>query len=163
RHGSTRRIKRDCATGRLAGIGRCEVDHGVGVCGGWWNEHDLTWHAPRSSVSMEPITWADFERVELRAGTIVAVEDFPEARKPAYKIKVDFGPELGVRQSSAQVTTLYTKEELVGRQILGVVNFPPKQIGPFVSEFLVAGFYREDGAVVLAVPDSVVPNGARLA
>lgn len=112
---------------------------------------------------MEVISWADFERVELRAGTILAVEDFPEARKPAYKIKADFGPEIGVKQSSAQITTLYTKEELVGRQILGVVNFPPKQIGPFRSEFLVTGLYRDDGAVVLAVPDQAVPNGAKLA
>lgn len=112
---------------------------------------------------MAPISWDDFQRVELRVGTIVAVEEFPEARKPAYKIKADFGPELGVRQSSAQVTTLYTREELVGRQIVGVMNFPPKRIGPFLSDFLVTGFYREDGAVVLAVPDRVVPNGARLA
>ncbi|QDU92880.1 tRNA-binding protein [Lignipirellula cremea] len=112
---------------------------------------------------METITWADFERVELRAGTIVAVEEFPAARKPAYKLKVDFGPELGVRQSSAQITVLYTKEELLGRQILGVVNFPPKQIGPFLSQFLVTGLYREDGAVVLASPEQPVPNGARLA
>jgi tRNA-binding protein len=113
--------------------------------------------------AVEVISWADFERVELRAGTILAVEDFPEARKPAYKIKADFGPEIGVKQSSAQITTLYTKEELVGRQILGVVNFPPKQIGPFRSEFLVTGLYRDDGAVVLAVPDQAVPNGAKLA
>lgn len=112
---------------------------------------------------MATISWADFEQVELRAGTIVAVEDFPQARKAAYKLKVDFGPEIGIKQSSAQITHLYKKEELLGRQILGVVNFPPKQIGPFRSEFLVTGFYREDGAVVLAVPDQDVPNGARLA
>lgn len=112
---------------------------------------------------MEQITWSDFERVELRVGTIVSVEDFPQARKPAYKIKADFGPEIGVKQSSAQVTTLYSKEELVGRQILGVVNFPAKQIGPYMSEFLITGLYREDGAVVLAVPDKTVPNGAKLA
>ncbi len=111
---------------------------------------------------MESITWSDFERVELRAGTIVSVEDFPAARKPAYRIKVDFGPEIGIRQSSAQLTTLYTRDELLGRQIIGVVNFPPKQIGPFRSEFLITGFYREDGAVVLAVPDQQAPNGAKL-
>lgn len=111
---------------------------------------------------METITWSDFERVDLRVGTIVAVAEFPEARKPAYKVKVDFGPDIGIKQSSAQITTLYSKDELVGRQIIGVVNFPPKQIGPFVSKFLITGLYREDGAVVLAVPDKAVPNGAKL-
>jgi len=112
---------------------------------------------------MEEISWDDFERVELRVGTVVAVDEFPEARKPAYKITADFGPELGVKKSSAQITDLYGKEDLVGRQIVGVVNFPPKQIGPVRSEFLVAGFYRSDGAVVLAVPEREVPNGAKLA
>lgn len=112
---------------------------------------------------MKEITWKDFEQVELRVGTILSVEEFPEARKPAYKIRVDFGPEFGVKQSSAQITALYSKEELVDRQILGVVNFPPKKIGPFVSEFLVTGLYREDGAVVLAVPEREVPNGSKLA
>lgn len=111
---------------------------------------------------MHPISWNDFERVELRVGTIVAVDEFPEARKPAYKIRADFGPEIGIRQSSAQITALYTPAELLGRQIVGVVNFPPKQIGPFSSEFLVTGFYRKDGAVVLAVPDQPVSNGAKL-
>lgn len=112
---------------------------------------------------MEIISWSDFERVDFRVGTIVLVEDFPEARRPAYKIKADFGPELGVKQSSAQITTLYSKDELIGRQIIGVVNFAPKQIGPFLSEFLVTGLYRDDGAVVLAVPDRQVLNGAKLA
>lgn len=112
---------------------------------------------------MSTIDWHQFEQVELRVGTIVEVEDFPEARKPAYRIKVDFGPEIGVRQTSAQVTALYSKEALLGRQILGVLNFPPKQIGPVRSEFLLTGFYREGGAVVLAVPDQPVPNGAKLA
>jgi len=112
---------------------------------------------------METISWTDFEKVGLRVGTIVSVEEFPEARKPAYKIKADFGPDFGVKQSSAQITALYTKEELVGRQIIGVVNFSPKQIGPFLSEFLVTGCYRDDGAVILAVPDQQVPNGAKLA
>ncbi len=111
---------------------------------------------------MEEISWQQFEMVELRAGTIVEVEDFPEARVPAYKVKVDFGPGLGVRKSSAQITDLYSKEELLGKQILAVVNFPPKQIGPFRSEFLLTGFYREDKAVVLAVPERQVQNGAKL-
>jgi tRNA-binding protein len=111
---------------------------------------------------MNSITWKEFEQVELRVGTIVAVDDFPEARKPAYKLKVDFGPEVGIKQSSAQITTLYRKEELLGRQIVGVVNFPIKQIGPFLSECLVTGFYQEDGAVVLAVPERHIPNGAKL-
>jgi tRNA-binding protein len=111
---------------------------------------------------METISWSDFDKVELRVGTIIDVEDFPEARKPAYKLKVDFGEEIGIKKSSAQITDIYNKEELVGTQVLGVVNFPSKQIGPIRSECLVTGFYREDGAVVLARPDSPVPNGARL-
>lgn len=111
---------------------------------------------------MQQISWQQFEMVELRCGTIIEVEEFPEARVPAYKIKADFGPGIGVKKSSAQVTALYTKEELLGRQIVGVVNFPPKQIGPFRSEFLLTGFYREDGAVVLAVPEREVHNGAKL-
>lgn len=111
---------------------------------------------------MAEITWQQFEMVEMRAGTIVSVEDFPEARKPAYRIAVDFGPEIGIRRTSAQVTTVYAKEDLVGRQVLGVVNFPPKQIGPVRSEFLLTGFYRDDGAVILAVPERRVQDGARL-
>lgn len=111
---------------------------------------------------MAEITWQQFEMVEMRAGTIVSVEDFPEARKPAYRIAVDFGPEIGIRRTSAQVTTVYAKEDLVGRQVMGVVNFPPKQIGPVRSEFLLTGFYRDDGAVILAVPERRVQDGARL-
>jgi len=111
---------------------------------------------------MEEIAWEDFTRVELRVGTIVEVEDFPEARVPAYRIKADFGPEIGLRKSSAQVTDLYCRDELLGRQIVGVVNFPPKQIGPMRSEFLLTGFYREDRSVVLAIPERAVPNGAKL-
>jgi tRNA-binding protein len=110
---------------------------------------------------MEQISWSDFEKVELRIGTIISVEDFPEARKPAYKITADFG-EFGIKKSSAQIVTLYTKEDLVGKKIIGVINFPNKQIGPFQSEFLTTGFYREDGAVVLAVPDKEIPDGSRL-
>ena len=108
------------------------------------------------------ISWADFEQVELRVGTVIKAEPFPEARKPAYILTVDFGAELGVRKSSAQITAHYTCEELVGKQVVAVVNFPPKQIGPMMSECLVTGFYRDDGSVVLAVPDKTVPNGAKL-
>lgn len=112
---------------------------------------------------MEVIGWDDFAKVELRVGTVVRVDDFPEARKPAYKLEVDFGPEIGVKKSSAQITDIYAKEDLLGKKVIGVVNFPPKQIGPIRSECLVTGFHREDGAVVLAVPDADVPNGAKLA
>jgi len=112
---------------------------------------------------MDRIEWSDFERVELRAGTILSAEAFPEARVPAYKLLVDFGADIGHRKSSAQITDLYEVQELVGKQVVAVVNFPPKQIGPFMSECLVTGFHRDDGKVVLATVDSAVPNGARLA
>lgn len=111
---------------------------------------------------MDDIAWQDFERIELRAGTVLTADTFPEARKPAYKLTVDFGPDIGIRQSSVQITVHYDVEALVGRQVLGVVNFPPKRIGPFISECLICGFYREDGSVILAVPDKIVPNGAKL-
>lgn len=111
---------------------------------------------------MAHIDWNDFRKVDLRVGTIVGVDDFPEAKRPAFKLKVDFGEEIGIKKASAQITALYTKEGLLGKRVVGVVNFPPKQIGPTMSECLVTGFHREDGAVVLAVPDEDVPNGARL-
>lgn len=110
---------------------------------------------------METISWHDFEKVELRTGTILEVNDFPEARKPAYKIKVDFGP-FGTRWSSAQITKHYAKESLIGRQIIGVINFPKKQIATFMSEFLVTGFADENGDIILAAVEHQVPNGSKL-
>ena len=112
---------------------------------------------------MHEIRWEDFQKVELRVGTIVEANDFPEARKPAYILKVDFGRAIGVKKSSAQITDLYTKDELLGKKVIAVVNFPPKQIGPIRSECLVTGFYDNDGRVVLAVPDKDIPDGAQLA
>ena len=111
---------------------------------------------------MEAIDWDDFAKVELRVGTVVDVQEFPEARKPAYKLKVDFGPRIGVRKSSAQITKHYAPEHLVGRQVMAVVNFPPRQIGPMMSEVLVLGFPDEEGEVVLAAIDKTVPNGGKL-
>ena len=111
---------------------------------------------------MKTSSFEEFERVELRVGEIVSAEKFPAARKPAYILQVDFGAEIGVKKSSAQITDRYRRKELVGRRVVGVVNLPPKQIGPVRSECLVTGFYDEDGAVVLCVPDGEVPLGAKL-
>jgi tRNA-binding protein len=110
----------------------------------------------------EEITYADFERVDIRVGTIIEANPFPQARKPAIKLLIDFGPEIGVKRSSAQITVHYTIESLVGRQVLGVVNFPPRQIGPFISEVLTLGFEDEAGTIVLAATDKPVPNGKKL-
>lgn len=111
---------------------------------------------------MQTIGWDDFSKVELRVGRIVAARVFAEARKPAYVLQVDFGPELGLRKSSAQITALYRPEELVGRLVVGVVNFPKKQIGPLMSECLVTGFHDANGDVALCVPDRPVPLGTKL-
>ncbi|MGK4568828.1 tRNA-binding protein [Flavobacterium sp. 3HN19-14] len=108
------------------------------------------------------LTWAEFERTEMRVGTITEVNDFPEARKPAFQLTIDFGTEIGIRKSSAQITKRYTKEILVNRQIVAVVNFPKKQIGKFMSECLVLGAVGEEGDVVLLSPDFVVENGLRI-
>jgi tRNA-binding protein len=109
-----------------------------------------------------PLSYAEFERVDIRVGRIVDVQDFPEARKPAYKLRIDFGPALGIRKSSAQATTLYSKGDLVNRLVLAVVNFPPKQIGPYMSEVLTLGVPDGDGAVVLLMPERDVPLGGRM-
>ncbi len=108
------------------------------------------------------ITFADFERVDIRVGTIVAAEPFPEARKPAIKLRIDFGATIGVKKSSAQITKHYNIDELVGRQVAAVVNFPPRQIGPFMSEVLTLGFPDGEGSVVMIAPDKPVPNGGKL-
>jgi tRNA-binding protein len=115
-----------------------------------------------SGAGMDTIGWDDFIKVELRVGRVLRADDFPEARKPAYILHVDFGPELGVRKSSAQITAHYRPEDLVGRLVVAVVNFPKKQIGPLMSECLVTGFHDADGAVALCVPDRDVPLGTRL-
>ncbi len=108
------------------------------------------------------ITFDDFMKLELRIGTITTVEPFPQAHKPAYKLTIDFGPEVGMKRSSTRITDHYKPEELVGRQIMCVTNFPPKQIGPFISEVLVTGFDLSDGTIALAAADRTVPNGTRL-
>lgn len=112
---------------------------------------------------MNNLTWDEFQKVELRVGTVIEAKVFPEARRPAYQLKVDFGENIGIKKTSAQITQLYQPDDLIGRQIVAVVNFPPKQIGPMMSECLVTGFHRADGAVVLTSVDQELPNGSRLA
>lgn len=111
---------------------------------------------------MQKIEWSDFTKVELRVGKVLAAESFPEARKPAYRLQIDFGPEIGVRKSSAQITALYEPVSLVGKLVVAVVNFPPKQIGPLMSECLVTGFHNAKGQVTLCIPEHEVPLGTRL-
>lgn len=111
---------------------------------------------------MQQIEWSDFTKVELRVGKVIAAESFPEARKPAYKLHIDFGPEIGVRKSSAQITALYEPASLVGKLVVAVVNFPAKQIGPIMSECLVTGFHNANGQVTLCIPEHDVPLGTRL-
>jgi tRNA-binding protein len=108
------------------------------------------------------ISFEQFSSVELRVGTIIDAQDFPEAKKPAYKLKIDLGAEVGVKNSSAQITDLYTPKSLIGRQVICVCNFPPKQIGPFISEVLTTGFYNPYGQVILVGPDQPIANGSRL-
>jgi tRNA-binding protein len=111
---------------------------------------------------MDTIAYSDFDRVELRVGTILQADPFPEARKPAYKLTIDFGPEIGLKKTSAQITHYYQPEDLINTQVIAVINFPPKQIGPFVSECLTTGFADNDGNVTLARPEHPVPNGSKL-
>ena len=113
-------------------------------------------------MSAAMISWGDFEKVELRVGKVVSAAPFPQARKPAYVLQIDFGEQIGMRKSSAQITALYAPEDLIGRQVVAVINFPAKQIGPLMSECLVTGFHNAEGEVALCVPDREVPLGSRV-
>lgn len=138
-----------------------EWRHGSRAAGGY---HTYRFgHTKSGGGGMDQISWDDFTKVELRVGRVLSVAAFPEARKPAYVLQVDFGEAVGVRKSSAQITDLYDPDDLVGRLVVAVVNFPRKQIGPLMSECLITGFHDADGQVVLCVPDGTVPLGTRLA
>jgi tRNA-binding protein len=128
----------------------------------WFLQASKLEHLTAITMS-ETITWQDFEKVELRAGTIIEVNDFPKARKAAFKLMIDFGTEIGIKRSSAQITKRYTKEELLGKQVICVTNFPARQIADFMSELLTTGFILENGEVVLSEPQQKVPNGSLLA
>lgn len=141
---------------------RVPSDREAGVCRHDRSDLETAMNPTADGPIRQEITWDDFMRVELRVGRVLAAEPFPEARKPAYKLQVDFGPEIGIRKSSAQITALYSPEDLVGRLVVAVVNFPRKQIGPFMSECLVTGFHNADGHVALCIPEQDVPLGSRL-
>ena len=111
---------------------------------------------------MEKITWTDFKKIDIRIGTIIEVTDFQEAIKPAYKLKINLGKTIGIKQSSAQITELYSKQDLLNKQVIVIVNFFPKKIGPFISECLVTGFYNKNNKVILAIPDKTISNGSLL-
>ena len=115
------------------------------------------------TLAKPQVSFDQFLDVDIRVGTIITVEDFPEARKPAIKMQIDFGPDIGIKKSSAQITDLYTPDQIIGKQVAAVVNFPPRQIGPIMSEVLTLGFPNEDGAIVLFSPDNDIPDGSRLA
>ena len=122
----------------------------------------LFYHPLKFLQDMGTINWQDFEKIDIRAGTILEVNDFPEARKPAYQLLIDFGAETGIKKSSAQITAHYKKEDLINRQVIAVVNFPPKQIATFISECLVLGVYDENNDVVLLQPDKKIKNGCKI-
>ena len=125
------------------------------------NEHKFLTYEMESNNNFS-LLWSDFKKVEMRVGTVLAVADFPEARKPAYQLTIDFGSELGLKKSSAQITKRYKKEDLIGKQIIAVVNFPKKQIGKFLSECLVLGSVGDENVIVLLTSDNEVPNGLRI-
>ncbi len=132
------------------------------ICRKQGRKTQLTSHFDKFIMDTNLIEWKDFAKLEIRVGTVVRTEVFKEARNPAYKIWVDFGEKLGIKKTSAQITDLYSHEELIGKQILGITNFPPKQIGPFMSEFLLTGFADQENRIIIATTDKPAPNGTRL-